>query len=336
MNRTVIKCLLWIVLIVVCGSGCEKLLQIGYEPVDDCVSSEKSIEDYLNLPLVGFYEYPPLMRPETASISSIVSFLKQSDGFYSVESTFYLNPPHANHSGESVFWNFRIGKGIYDEVADKLTVYPDNGSGPILTIRNHALYGCIDVEYNLTSWYNQLYPTIIQPVQDESIRVLCQDYESVYQFLFETKAPYGEPPRVPSLSLRSGELKLKERDSSYYATHRMNVRVGKHTVGDGYTCVVKTTLDLIPYGGVFRELEFALPYGTVDINNQEIRFNYVTWGMEHPYFRLVYHPEVSSLVLYWTPGKYFQDLYHDLYEETHVPSIPLCDEELEIRMSFFS
>lgn len=71
------------------------------------------------------------------------------------------------------------------------------------------------------------------------------------------------------------------------------------------------------------DFQFYLNLLEVDSTNNEIR-GYLQRNDEEPYMRICYHPSTSQVVLYWTPGEYFESI-----SESFLPYLP---DELRVHL----
>lgn len=319
--------------------GCERLpelydtnLDTRPDPATDYIPID-SISDILGMPLVGYFSYPTLHPDSTTRISSIVKF-EQEDECFRVDLSFHIKSLLGGNLSTIPFISLEdCGRGIYDPEADALTIWADGIADPIMELTNHPLYRCLQVTYNFTPWYNTLFTEFILPLEDRELCILVPQYETVKGFLFYTKQPYPDPSRVPILYLNSEAVQFKPREASFYEIHQLKLKVDPHVNGNGYSCMAIATLNFLGQGSTYKEVDIPLSYVEADTIRQEFRAYISSLDTEDPYFRIAFYPEAPSLILYWTPGTHFQKLYRNRYLETSLSTIPLCDEQLEIRLS---
>lgn len=71
------------------------------------------------------------------------------------------------------------------------------------------------------------------------------------------------------------------------------------------------------------EGQFNLNHLEIDVAKNEIR-GYLEWGDEDVYMRICYYPSTDQVVLYWTPGEYYDMITGSIY--------PYCPDELCIQL----
>ena len=294
-------------------SGCEK----SPLEVEKNTTEVFQIADLVGLPLAGNYEYAPV-QDTTAVISTLVAF-KSQDEEVKVNLSFSLRS--STYEENNFYTMLDVGEVVYDEEKGELSIW--NSDEQIFLMKDHVSYHCLQVDYDFTFFYNLLYSDWLQAIRGKRNTILYTKNDSVSEFL----------KRESGLVLYSDSVTLSRNDPTRHQVHWISLQVYKHQSGKGYSCSVHTLMNLTDMGAGFKTLDFSLPYVEIDEENDEIRGYLSALNPEEPYIRIKYYPDQPAVFLHWKPGKYFQDQYWNRYiDDPVLPSIPLLDEELMIRL----